>query len=91
MEIVYTEHLKLRMKVREIPFDYPKKILEFPDKLFFDVLGGRKIAIKKLKYGGVFKNIMIAYDVCSDRIEIVTVHPISDEKILNRIISGRWK
>ncbi len=91
MEIIYTEHLKLRLKLREIPFDYPKVVFESPDEVFFDLVGNRRIAIKRLKYGGGVRNMMIAYDVVDSRVEIVTIHPISDEKILNRLISGRWK
>jgi len=33
---------------------------------------------------------MIAYDVIKECIEIVTIHPIADEKIINRILNGRW-
>ena len=33
---------------------------------------------------------MIAYEHINETIEIVTIHPISDEKIINRITSMRW-
>ena len=89
--IEYTNHLKLRLEIRKIPFEYPKEIFEKPDKLFFDNIEKRHIAIKRLKYNKKFRNLLIAFDIFKDRIEIVTIHPISDEKILNRIISERWK
>lgn len=34
--------------------------------------------------------MMIAYEKNNGEIEVVTIHPISDEKIANRLISGRW-
>ena len=90
MKLIYTNHLKLRLKIRKIPFGYPKEILEKPDDIFFDVTENRKIAIKKLKYNRSIRNMMVAYDETEDGVEIVTIHPISDEKILNRRMSGRW-
>lgn len=34
--------------------------------------------------------MMIAYEVKSNKVEIITIHPISDEKIINRTINRRW-
>ena len=33
---------------------------------------------------------MIVYEIKDEKIEIITIHPISDEKIKNRILTGRW-
>ena len=91
IEIRYTKHLILRIKIRRIPFEYPKLILDNPDREFIDVLEKKKIAIKKLKYNKKVRNMMIAYEIKDRFIEIVTIHPISDEKIINRVMNGRWK
>ena len=90
MEIIYTNHLKLRLKVREIPEDYPKLIYKNPEKKFFDNVEEAYISIKKLKYNNKLRNMMIAYEIKDEKIEIITIHPISDEKIKNRILTGRW-
>lgn len=90
VKIHYTEHLKLRLKIRKIPEDYPKKIYKNPEQIFFDNLERRFIAIKKLHYNKKLRNMMIAYKEKDGEIEIVTIHPITDEKIINRIISRRW-
>ncbi len=90
MKIVYTDHLKLRLQIRKIPFEYPKIILENPENSFFDLSDNRRIAIKRLKYNGKLRDLMIAYDITDNRIEIITIHPISNEKIINRMMSGRW-
>ena len=34
--------------------------------------------------------MMIAYEEKGEVAEIVTVHPITEEKITNRLIRGRW-
>ena len=90
VNIVYTEHLKLRLRVRKIPYEYPKIIYENPDQKFFDELEKTSVAIKKLKYNKKLRNMMIVYEVKDEKVEIVTIHPITDEKIINRTISGRW-
>ena len=86
----YTEHLKLRLKVRKIPEEYPKKIYENPDQKLFDNLEGTFISIKKLPYNTKVRNMMIAYEEKNEEINIITIHPISEEKIINKIISKRW-
>lgn len=86
----YTDHLKLRLKIRKIPFDYPKMIYENPEQSFFDNIEGTSIRIKRLKYNNKLRNMMIAYETKGDKAEIITIHPISDEKIINRMISERW-
>ena len=45
---------------------------------------------KKLKYNGKLRSMMIAYEKSADSVEIITIPPISDEKIINRVMSGRW-
>ena len=91
MKIVYRQHLKIRLKEREIPFDYPKQILESPEREYFDTQAARNIAIKNLLFKGLLRNIVIAYDIIDDRIEIVTIHVISDKEIKSKLESGRWE
>ena len=90
MEITYTDHLRLRLKIRRIPENYPKIIYEKPEQKFFDNLEGTSIAIKKLDYNKKLRNMMIAYEEKEGDVEIITIHPITDERIVNRTISKRW-
>jgi len=90
MIIKYTEHLKRRLKFRNIPTNYPKEIYLNPEKRFYDITEDRNISIKKLRYNGKIRNMMIAYDLRPKHIEIVTIHPITDGKIDNRLSSKRW-
>lgn len=90
-EIIYTEHLILRLKLRKIPFDYSKMIYSSPEQSYYDVIEGNHIAIKKLKYNSRLRNMLIAYEVIDSEIRIITIHPITDDKINSRLVSGRWK
>ena len=90
IKIKYTDHLKLRLKIRRIPEGYPKKIYQNPEQKFFDISEGTFIAIKKLFYNKKLRNMMIAYEKKQREIEIITIHPITDEKIINRVVRERW-
>ncbi|MBI2971419.1 MAG: hypothetical protein HYY37_03320 [Candidatus Aenigmarchaeota archaeon] len=89
-KISYTAHLKLRLKIRKIPEDYPRKIYKNPEQMFFDVSEETKISIKKLFYNNKVRNMMIAYEEKSGNVEIITIHPVTEEKIINRIMKRRW-
>ena len=90
VKIEYTEHLKLRLTIRKIPQEYPREIYQKPEQKFFDNLEKTFIAIKKLHYNKKLRNMMIVYEEKQELIEIITIHPITDEKIINRIMSRRW-
>ena len=34
--------------------------------------------------------VMIAYDQIGEGVEIVTIHPISEEQEISRVRGGRW-
>lgn len=88
--IEYTNHLKLRLKLRNFQEHYPREIYLNPEQIFFDIIENKNISIKKLKYNGKLRNIMIAYTLSEDDVMIYTIHPITDVKINNRVKNGRW-
>lgn len=89
--IIYSNHLQCRLQIREVPEHYPREIYRYPEQCFLDSVEGHTIAVKRLDYNGKARNMMIAYDETGDNATIITIHPISDEMIINRTISGRWK
>jgi len=48
------------------------------------------IAVKHVKYGKKTVPFMIAYDKKGQTVEIVTIHPISEEQIKARVEGKRW-
>ena len=89
-KITYTKHLEARLKARKIPKEYPKRIYLEPEHKFFDNLTETMIAIKKLYYNKKTRAMMIAYKEKQGKTSIITIHPITEEKIINRIINQRW-
>ncbi len=87
--VVYTSHLELRLKARRIPREYPRLVLEEPDQKFFDTVERTLIAIKRLEYNSKMRQMMIAYNK-NDTVEIITIHPIREEQMINRIANKRW-
>lgn len=90
MELQYTEHLKLRMKLRDIPYAMPKKVYEEAEERYYDTSTSYHIAIKKLNYAGKIRTMAVTYNKHGNKIEIITIHPIKEGQKEKRISSGRW-
>ena len=91
MKIIYRSHLKRRLIERKVSNIYPSKIYKEAEQVFYDIIANHYIAVKKLHYAGSFRNMVIAYDIIDERIEIITIHPISDSELRNKVRSRRWK
>lgn len=91
MKIIYRPHLRRRLKEREIPKGYPKKILQESEKNYLDTITDHNISIKRLRYNSKLRNMVIAYDIIGKNREIVTIYPVSESELRNRLKSGRWK
>lgn len=90
VKIILQPHLKIRLKQREIPQNYPSKILVKPESSYFDNLTGHLIAIRKLKYNKALRPMVVAYDIIDDEIQIITIYPITNQEINNRVQRKRW-
>lgn len=91
MKILFSSHLKIRLKERKIPQNYPRKILSKPDFQFIDAVTGYKIAVKNLKYNFKARPMVVVYDIIESVIQVITIHPISNQEIDNKLKRGRWK
>jgi hypothetical protein len=90
VSIIYTPHLKLRIKERKFPYDFPKKIYTSPEAKFFDNLTKSYIAVKTLFYAGKLRKISIAYIFDGLDVKIKTIHPEKESEISNRVKICRW-
>jgi len=90
-EIVYTSHLKFRLKIRNIPSSLPKRVFKEAKEHYYDTLTQHYIAVSKLKYREKIREFALVYDKKEGIIEIVTIHPLKAYQKLSRINSGRWQ
>lgn len=90
MKIVLKPHLKIRLKGRLIPSNYPNKIISQPDYQYFDTATHHLIVVKKLKYVGKLRSMVVVYDIIGEAIEVVTIYPTDEQEIKNRIKNKRW-
>lgn len=90
MKIILRPHLIIRLKQRKIPQGYPSKILAKPEFKYFDNLTGHFIAVRKLEYNKKLRLMSAAYDIIGEEIQIITVHPVSKQEIVNKIQRKRW-
>lgn len=90
MKIILQPHLKIRLNQRKISPSFPKKILSKPDFNCFDSQTNHLIAVKKLEYNEKLRLMVVAYDIMGSEIQVITVHPIAEQEIDNKLRRGRW-
>lgn len=90
MKIVQRPHLKIRLKQREIPLNYPEEILQNPDSQYSDNETGHLISVKSLRYFGKIRPMVVIYDKIDSEIQVITVYPTTFKEVNNRLKSGRW-
>ncbi len=90
-KIIYSPHLILRLKLREIPYFLPKKIYQISKKHYFDKETLRRVAIKKVKFKKKIREMAVIYEEINDQINLITIHPLKDYQKISRIKSGRWQ
>lgn len=90
VKIILQPHLKIRLQQRKIPQNYPGKILAKPESQYFDSLTGHFIAVRRLKYNEKLRPMAVAYDIIDELIQVITIHPITDQEITNKVQRKRW-
>lgn len=102
MKLIYTDHLKARLKERGISPSLVKEIFDRTEENYWDKLRKHHIVIASVIYKSKRRKVLAAYDkrslsraIAHDMIEesaeVITVHPITDEQIKQRLTLGRWK
>ena len=67
-----------------------KLIFQNPERIFTDLVEGYSIAVKKMYYNNKLREMVLTYEIIGNTAYLITIHPMSNEKILNRVVSGRW-
>jgi len=91
MQIIYSQHIENRLRLRRIEYDLPKRIVEQTEERYFDNATGHLIAIMKTKLYNTIKEVMVAYTVEGESVKLLTIHPLKKGQKRNRVKSGRWR
>lgn len=90
MKLILTDHLKSRLKLRNISERTIENIFKKGQEFYWDNLRQHHVVISKVTYKGRVRKMLAAYDTIRDETEVITAHPIKDAEIKQRLISGRW-
>lgn len=90
VNIRYTDHLKKRLKLRQIPEGWPRKIVQEAQIYYYDNQTDNLIAIGQRLYEGQKRDIMVAFEETADELDLITIHPLKDGQKERRIERGRW-
>jgi len=88
--IKYSNHLRFRLGVRNIPYDIPKDIYNYSVEHYYDTITGYYIAVGAHKYKKKIREMAVIYKEYDDILEIITIHPLKRGQKENRIRRGRW-
>jgi len=88
--IIYSEHLRYRLKTRKIDYELPGKVFSKAQDSFSDTITGSKIIIGIAEYAGKIRELAVIFKEKDDFIQLITVHPLRAGEKEKRIQSGRW-
>ncbi len=90
MKIILIPHLKIRLKERKIPQNYPKNIIENFEEKYKDLDTGYDIAVRSMEYNGKLRPMIVAYAIIESEVQAITVYPTSRKDIESKLKRGRW-
>lgn len=90
MRVLYSDHVRRRMRKRKITTVVVKHIVEKPDKIFQDTVTGYKVFVKRLFFREKHRLMAVSVDEKVNVRIIVTVHPIRERDLTSRSESKRW-
>ena len=90
-KIVYSSHLILRLKLREIPYNLPREIYQTSKERYFDRETLKRVAIKKIKFKNKLREMALIYEEINNQVNLITIHPLKNYQKIGRIKSGRWQ
>lgn len=89
--IIYTDHLVFRLKVREIDENLPKQIYIESKVHYRDKATGNFVATEEVTYMGRKREMAVVYKETENFVEMITIHPLKKSQTENRINTGRWE
>ena len=89
MQVIFTNHLLSRLKLRKIPKSLALKVYEQKEDALLDTVSKHYIGLSKQKLFSKIRLLVIAFDQFKDHVELVTLYPTTEREVNNKIKSGR--
>jgi len=90
-DIVYSLHLQLRMKIREIDSELSREIYQKGQEKYFDVKTGYRVVIGKAYYRDKLREMAVVYEETEDEVIIITIYPLKLYEKISKTRTGRWQ
>jgi hypothetical protein len=91
MEIKLSDHLRQRLLLRSITEETVREVFLEADAKYQDEETSYLISVKRMRYEGKERDLMVASMERQDSVLLLTIHPLKAGQRENRIASGRWK
>ena len=91
MKIRYSGHLLTRLRMRDIPEHIPRLVYGKATRRFFDTETGHAIAVSHIAFFGKERDVAVTYREDHGEVLLITIHPLKQNQIDNRLKTGRWK
>ena len=88
-QIHISRHFQERQALRGLPHGLAEEIFDSADGRFYDTLTEMSIAVKNVEFRGRPRWMALVYAVTEQAVTFVTLHPLGDAQLANRINSGR--
>lgn len=90
--IKYSNHLRERTRIRDLPYNLAKDVLIFAVERYYDAATHYLVAVGKTKYKKKVRELAVIYkeDEANKILEAITIHPLKQGQKENRIKTGRW-
>ena len=90
-EVIYSQHLEFRLRLRLMPSELPRVIYQNPQEVYLDTVTGLSIAVGQADYQGKIRDLAVAFREDEYKVVLITIHPLKLNQKLHRITSGRWR
>ncbi len=91
MTIEYSQHIEVRLRLRGIERALPERICREAAQRFLDTETSHRIAVDRAELYGKVRDVMVAYREEDGYVKLLTIHPLKDGQLENRLASGRWR
>lgn len=87
---MYADHLRLRLALRKIPEQLPRRIYRRAKERFFDISTHHRVAVTRARYAGKIREMAVSFDDDGETVTLITIHPLKEQQKTNRINAQRW-